>query len=225
LSDALAIPKMVLDFCADAVDLDDITCEGVNKCIADHHHSGAAQYAQDVLYKPLLVTNSVTVHSVPLLTPELCDLIVERARNHTFTVNDEEEAPFQIRESVLEATDPELYKYLQENILDGIRAWLLLAYQTVYTECQIQIARYSPNTTYGTGYHFDADSDVTMVISLNPDDFEGGGTSVRTTFNTEHYIAPLVKGNALMFPGKLLLHKGEPVTEGVRYLLVLWMKL
>jgi hypothetical protein len=59
-----------------------------------------------------------------------------------------------------------------------------------------------------------------MVLSLN-DDFEGGGTYV---FNVDSTICPST-GSLVTFRGDKMLHGGNPVTRGIRYILAVFMYL
>jgi len=167
-----------------------------------------------------------TVYQVPLLSPQLCDWLVSRAEHHDFEPNDEEEKHVQIDESILKITDSEAYEIVLEQAFPLIHAWAMLIYQTLPVGISsIQMASYSPDKVYGGNWHHDRDSDMSVVVSLNPECFEGGGTRFRTSADTYVDIPPLPKGHAVIFPGKHLHHYGLPVTSGRRLLLVFWLTL
>jgi hypothetical protein len=68
--------------------------------------------------------------------------------------------------------------------------------------------------------HYD-ESTHSMVLALN-DDFEGGGTYF---YNVDQTIAPGTTGSLVTFRGNQLLHGGNVVTQGVRYILAVFMYL
>jgi predicted 2-oxoglutarate/Fe(II)-dependent dioxygenase YbiX len=59
-----------------------------------------------------------------------------------------------------------------------------------------------------------------MVVPLNTGKYKGGGTE----FFKRGIVDPLPNGSALIFPGFTHLHRGLPVEEGDRYLLVFWLQ-
>lgn len=172
-----------------------------------------------------LVACSGPVYTIPMLAPESCDEIVAKCRELSFERNEIEGERYQIDESVLQTKCPELYDRLGRALLPVLNMWSLLVYQRPITRvASFQIAKYTPEGTHMTGFHHDRDSDVTAVISLNPGDFEGGGTDVRVMPHLSQHISPLPKGSALFFNGKMIHHRGAPVTKGERYLLVCWLE-
>lgn len=172
----------------------------------------------------LRFTDFYPVTSVPLLSAEFCDYILERADKLIYEPNPHEEQDYQIPEAVLAVKDPELHQMLYD-CLPGLNVWTLLKYQRGLTGISsIQLARYTPEETAGGNWHHDIDSDITFVVSLNPECYEGGGTEFRTSAAKAEFLPPLPKGYAVMFPGKLLMHRGVPVTKGRRDLLVFWLK-
>ena len=59
-----------------------------------------------------------------------------------------------------------------------------------------------------------------VVIALNPTtDYEGGGTY----FSAISTVLSLDVGCMLTFPGSQLLHGGEPIAAGVRYILTMFL--
>ena len=190
-----------------------------NKLVGDAYSEALNELGGNVEF-----TMAGPVYQIKMLTPEFCDQIVERARKYHYEVNEEEGLDYRIDEAVLQEKDPELYDQLAE-LLPVLNVWSLLVYQRPVTRVSsFQIARYTPDGTAATGFHHDKSSDITAVISLNPGEFDGGGTDVRVRPDMSRYIPPLPKGSALFFNGKMIHHRGAPVTRGERYLLVCWLE-
>lgn len=169
------------------------------------------------------------VYAVPLLRHEFCDHLVkvagELGDKVGFTPNEDEDEAYQIPELVLEQVCPPLYDAfvgIKETVLDHLNR-LLFGFACTNLS-SAQFARYSPENTARGNWHLDGNSDLTAVVSLQPERFEGGGTSLRTELADVVHVPKLCKGTALMFRGASTMHQGEPVTEGVRDLLVLWME-
>jgi len=164
------------------------------------------------------------IYTMPFLAPEYCDLLLAEARAMAeYEVNDAEDVPFQIPELVVQEHCIELATCLAKlfhevygpvcNILMGVEPEEL---QTV------QFAKYQPHAVGHGNWHVDIDSDITVVVSMNPGEFVGGGTDLRTGPLATIQLPPLPKGHALLFNGKTTLHRGRAVTEGRRDLLVFW---
>lgn len=163
------------------------------------------------------------VYDLPMLSKVECDYIINCASHYDFTPNLEEGAEYRIEEAIIDRVDPELYAHLIDTLLPKLNAYCLVINSTPITKVDsLQIAKYRPDGTAGTGWHHDKTSDFTCVISLNPGEFEGGGTGVRLAPHATWNIAPLAKGNGLIFNGRSVQHRGLPVTKGERLLLVCW---
>lgn len=167
------------------------------------------------------------VYKLPFLSAEYCDLLVAEANAMSDTIghepNQEEEVAYQIPELFLETACPSLFAalaVLKERVLD-VYSVLLYANQAPVIRA-IQFARYESGGVEHGNWHHDDDSDLTAVVSLNPEKFSGGGTDIRINAWSYHTIAPLDKGNVLLFNGKHRLHRGRQVHTGVRDLLVFW---
>lgn len=76
------------------------------------------------------------------------------------------------------------------------------------------VAKYSPSGQPGLGEHTDGSAYSFNLLLSDTADFEGGGTS----FEQFGRVQP-TQGSVLLHRGSLL-HQGNPVTEGVRYVLV-----
>lgn len=163
------------------------------------------------------------VYRLPVLSPDNCDAIAQAAASYDFTPNLQEQPDYRINEAMLEVVDKGLYDLLTEHMMPLLNAYCLIINSCPITKVEsLQIAKYNPTETAGTGWHHDKVSDFTCVVSLNPDDFEGGGTGVRLAPNLSVDVAPLQKGYGLIFNGRSVQHRGLPVTAGERLLLVCW---
>ena len=167
------------------------------------------------------------IYTMPFLSPEYCDLLLAEANVMSgYEVNPGEEIPFQIPELVLQERCITLAECLSTifhevygpicNVLMGIDPTELRT---------VQFAKYQPNEVGHGNWHVDVDSDVSVVVSLNPGEFTGGGTDLRTGPLASIEVPALPKGHALLFNGKTTLHRGRAVTEGRRDLLVFWSEI
>lgn len=163
-------------------------------------------------------------YGVPFLAPEYCDkLLVEAAQLAEYKVNEDEEQPYQIPELVVHEHCQTLATGLQVLFDDVFTPVCIVLYGFCPQVLRsVQFAKYTPDNTARGNWHVDADSDITVVASLAPELFEGGGTALKTGAIGTAVVDKLPKGHALLFHGKTTLHKGLPVTSGVRDLLVFW---
>jgi len=179
--------------------------------------------ALDHLYKGMMPTIAGNVYTLPILEGFQADNLVREAKNYSFAANDQEEREYQIEEAVLEHVDPSMFNILKRKLLPTLNAWCLMINATpIVRVSSFQVAKYRPDGVAATGWHHDEDSDFTCVISLSPDDFEGGGTGVRTSPHDWLVLPPLKKGWGMVFNGRTVQHRGLPVTKGERLLLVCW---
>lgn len=168
-----------------------------------------------------------TAYTIPFLSPEYCDKLVVEARAFESTTgyepNDEEDPRFQINEFVLQHHCSQLAAGLEVLFTRAIvPVSTVLHSQSDLLLTSIQMARYEPKGVSHGNWHFDDDSDCSVVVSLAPELFTGGGTDLRTGPMSKVHIPPLPKGHALMFHGKTTLHRGCHVDKGERDLLVFW---
>tara|TARA_R110000796_G_C14409570_1_gene418556 strand:- start:16 stop:777 length:762 start_codon:yes stop_codon:yes gene_type:complete len=163
------------------------------------------------------------VHTVPLFSKELCNLLVNEMHNMTehfgFEPNEEEDELRQIPEIVLYDKCPQLYHSLMQVVDSVINPILLSIWNRHVTGGNIQIANYNLKDKKQGAWHHDASSDISIVVPLNTGDYEGGGTE----FMRKGTVEPLPTGNALIFPSLTHMHRGLPVISGDRYLLVFWL--
>lgn len=164
-------------------------------------------------------------YTLPYLSPAYADALQTEvlAVPTGFTPNDLEDKPYQIPEWTTQDNCPQLFRALRE-LHDAALApvWLLIQGKTADLYRSIQFAKYNPKGTSHGNWHHDEDSDQTTVVSLNPEQFSGGGTQLRTSATTYAEVPPLEKGHALLFSGKTTLHRGLNVDAGTRNILVYW---
>ncbi|WYW04323.1 2OG-Fe(II) oxygenase [Pseudomonas phage vB_PpuP-Kurepalu-1] len=167
------------------------------------------------------------VYSIPMFCPYYCDLLVAEAdkmgEEVGYEPNPAEEAAFQIPELVLSTICPTLFTGLSVLFERAANPLCQLLYgEAPCVHSSIQFARYEPRGTSHGNWHTDQDSDTTLVISLQPEKFSGGGTDIRTGPLSFETIPKLPKGHGLLFQGRATLHRGRAVRSGRRDLLVFW---
>ena len=224
-SASVAIPskaKLHVDLELALPDINDIAAQ----CQHLGHIGLVGESAALAKVKALVKHHGAGVYSLPYLAPHYCQELVHEFNEAGFNVNPEEEKPAQIPEIVLHHRSKPLYDCLAvlwehaavplAHILWNLNPQLLGS---------IQAAQYSPEEQPETVFHHDYHSDVTLVVNLGTA-FEGGGTAVAPGLHEPGVILPpLPVGHAMFFRGKTQLHRGLPVTEGVRTLLVHWANL
>lgn len=164
-------------------------------------------------------------YTVPFLSPDFADRLQTEvySMSEGFTPNPLEDKAYQIPEWTTQDNCPQLFRVLRE-LHDAALApvWMLIQGRTADVYNTIQFAQYNPKGTAHGNWHHDEDSDQTTVVSLNPEQFSGGGTQLRTSATTYAEVPPLEKGHALLFSGKTTLHRGLNVDAGTRNILVYW---
>lgn len=168
--------------------------------------------------------NSLTgnVFVLPVLSEAACNYL--NSKEYEFEENVEYELEdYRIPEVVLEFKDPELFEVLFKKLTYCLAPWFSMIWSSQPTNVtSIQLANYSPEERNKGNWHIDRDSNFTAVVSLNPGEFEGGGTQIADGPFATIDLPPLPKGYALVFDGQRTYHQGSPVTEGNRKLLVIW---
>ena len=159
-----------------------------------------------------------------MLNKEYCSSLVDKLKEHEFTVNDEEDEHYQIPEVVIKYSDSDLFLELEYAFNNYIAKYLqTIRFKKEFNINSIQFAKYSATGDISKGnWHYDEDSDSTVVIYLN-DDYEGGGTQFKT--EADDGIVTVDKfevGDSVFFNGRVVPHRGLPVTKGDRYILVFW---
>lgn len=166
------------------------------------------------------------VYSIPFLHPDYCDSLLTEVAAMSFEVNPDEEAEVQIPEITMADNCPALHSCLHGLFNNVVNPLTKVLYQLEQTKMSsIQFAQYTPENTARGNWHHDRDSDITLVVALS-DFHKGGGTMVKPQGLGEPFEVPqLPVGHAMLFQGSRTLHKGLPVTEGARNLLVFWSEL
>lgn len=163
------------------------------------------------------------VYSFPFLSKSMCKSLINKSNSYTYTTNKLEASAYQIPEAVLSEVDPEMYEKLLGLYYDNISSVSRALYFVEPDEVRsIQLAKYNTQTINKGNWHFDHDSDITVVVSLS-DTHTGGGTVIKPYGSGKEIVIPqLPVGHALLFRGKHYLHKGLEVTKGERNILVFW---
>jgi|TARA_R100000808_G_scaffold8556_1_gene24233 hypothetical protein len=161
---------------------------------------------------------------VPLFRREFCKMLMEEIEHMQkeigFEENESEDTLRQIPEIVLAEHVPELNRamwFVVQNILNPI-FWCL--YQRDCADIStVQIANYNLKDKSQGAWHHDESADISVVVPLNTNQYKGGGTE----FHQWGKLKPLPSGHALIFPSFTNMHRGLPVEEGDRFLLVFWL--
>lgn len=163
------------------------------------------------------------IYQVPVASKEYCNRLITKIAKYDFSVNPAEEPQFQIDEAMLPAVDPEAYAMFYKEVAPVLNAYCLMMNSCNIKDVEtVQVAKYKPDRIKETAWHHDEVSDFTAVISLNPSEYEGGGTAMRMTPSEFIEVPPLPKGHALIFNGRSVQHRGLEVIRGERLLLVCW---
>lgn len=162
-------------------------------------------------------------YTVPYLSADFVGRLANELQAVRYKPNRLEIPAYQIPEWTTQDQCPQLFRALRE-LHDAALApvWMLIQGRTADVYNTIQFAQYNPKGTSHGNWHHDEDSDQTTVVSLNPEQFSGGGTQLRTSATTYAEVPPLDKGHALLFSGKTVLHRGLNVNAGTRNILVYW---
>lgn len=165
------------------------------------------------------------VYTLPLFTPEFCEMLLDEVENmklyFNFEPNPEEDELRQIPEIVLEEFAPDIFLSMMSVVYSVMNPIFMVLWQRyIETSYSIQIANYNIKDKQQGAWHHDQTSDISVVVPLNTGDYKGGGTE----FLSRGVVEPLPSGHALIFPSFTHMHRGLAVDEGDRYLLVFWLK-
>jgi len=180
----------------------------------------------------------------PSLIPnEMCDRLIQWAEEHgngrnscTSNGNGDEDGWTTMRHYAVPTNDIPVHKI--PKVLEWFQHWMTTECQSLLQE-QFQISnghhgrsrrrrrfyvhdafvvRYTASSTSRfLPLHYD-ESTHSMILALN-DDFEGGGTYF---FDVDTTLRPS-KGSLVTFRGDAMLHGGNVVTKGVRYILAVFL--
>jgi len=164
------------------------------------------------------------VYSVPLFTPDFCDMMLDEIKNMElylgFKENSDEDELRQIPEITLQDNIPQLSSNLHSVVLNHMNPLFTAVWQRYSLKINsIQLANYNLAKREQGEWHHDASADISVVVPLNTGDYEGGGTE----FHGRGVVPPLPRGHALFFPSFTHMHRGLKVDKGDRYLLVFWL--
>lgn len=186
----------------------------------DFHESDGVNDPQQTPIHSLISEPLKETYTIPLFSEAFCKLLVAHCAKLEFKPNDEEDELRQIPEIVFSQRDPLLYQSLMHIALSALNPVFTALWNRTFTSGNVQVANYNPREKSAGAWHHDHSADITVVIPLNTGQYTGGGTE----FAGRGIIPPLPNGTALIFPSFTHLHRGLPVTEGDRYLLVFWLK-
>ena len=163
------------------------------------------------------------VYSFPFLSKSLCKQLIQKSKTYEYVVNDCEDSAYQMPEVVLANKDVELYEKMVSLFMSNIPEITNVMYAKKTAEIRsVQLAKYSPSNISSGNWHYNEDSDLTLVVTLS-DSHKGGGTMIHPYGIGKAITIPqMPAGHALLFRGKHYLHKGLQVTEGERNILVFW---
>ena len=204
----------------------------VVEAITDSDLPFPSAISQELLTK-IFVDNQIiklanNVFTFPWFGPELCQNLCSAFPASAYTPNSEEAYAAQIPEIVLGNTC-DSSDAAMEAMFDATARPLvhLLTGQDVSEIASIQLARYEPDDRREGCFHTDQDSDITLTVALN-ENYLGGGLHVYESFGISGtgpiHVPKQPMGTATLFLGKTSLHKGLAVTQGVKHLLVYWMR-
>ena len=168
-----------------------------------------------------LITNYFTqVYSVPFYTTEFVKTLLTEIKEIEKTVgygaNLKEDGLRRSPEISFNYKCPELAKSLLESMYPMVSPIFYSKFARTFQQGTVHVTRYDSSWT--GNWHHDA-CNFSFVVPLNTGEYEGGGTK----FLNQGTIDPLPTGHGLFYPSFSTLHKGLPITEGYRYLLVFWL--
>lgn len=164
------------------------------------------------------------IYKINMLNAEYCSELVRKLQKYEFETNHDEDVLYQIPEVVIKFKDSSTYLEIEELFYAYIRKYFeALRFKKEFNINSIQFAKYSATGEINKGnWHYDEDSDSTLVVYLN-DDYEGGGTQFKPNDNEDIVTVNNFNiGDSIFFNGRVTPHKGLPVTKGDRYILVFW---
>ena len=164
------------------------------------------------------------VYTVPSFRRSWCKMMVKEInymqKEIGFEANEDEDALRRIPEIVLREKCPELYQNMWFVVRTVLNPIIMAIWQRSCPDpASIQIANYNVKETDKGHWHHDESADISIVVPLNTGSYTGGGTE----FHNHGKLKPLPNGHGLIFPSFTHSHRGLPVGEGDRYLLVFWL--
>lgn len=116
----------------------------------------------------------------------------------------------------------EISSEIRDILYDCVKKYCNYYGISIYSDEGLDLLRYKDYDKYE--YHVDdfgqKGRTVSCLIYLNPTEYEGGGT----TFKHFNYTINPEKPALVLFPSNYsYLHAAEPVTSGIKYIVVTWM--
>ncbi len=163
------------------------------------------------------------IYTIPCFTDLFCDYIIQEAEAcNCWTVDRHESYP--TTDMVMETLGlHETYEAVLKEYVWPMAAYLYKLEEPDWIDLHSEnfIARYHPYAQYHLGLHHDM-SQITVVVTLNTEDFTGGGTY----FPNQQTSLKGLKGNISIHPGQIThRHGGLPVLTGQRYIIVSFCQL
>lgn len=205
-----------------AIHMNDLYDTGLS--VPDVCRKELREAVQAAVGNKLVEVGQGTAWTFPWLHEDDCKALVEAFSPEEYAPNLEEVPEARIDEIVLAEHDEDLEDQLID-LFSSELTGIITALTGLQVEgfSSIQMALYRPDGVKQGTWHTDADSDVTVTVALN-DNYVGGGFQI-LGHNGEIYTLPKAQaGQATLFLGRTHLHRGLPVADGSRYLLVFWCK-
>lgn len=163
------------------------------------------------------------IYTFPLFSKSFCKNLLKTAAKYPYSVNEQENAEYQMNELIIDDYDSNAYNKLRSIFEAKLLPLIKCFHFTNDLEVKsIQLAKYNKDSIGEGNWHIDRDSTNTIVVSLS-DDFTGGGTVIKPYADEPEIVIPkLPVGHAILFNGNMFYHKGLPVTSGTRDILVYW---
>ena len=173
--------------------------------------------------KQQIVRAFFTYYTIPCFTDLFCDYIIQEAEAcNCWTVDRHESYP--TTDMVLQTLGlHDTYEAILKEYVWPMAKHLYKLEEPEWTDLHSEnfIARYHPYAQYHLGLHHDM-SQITVVVTLNTEDFTGGGTY----FPNQQTSLKGLKGNISIHPGQIThRHGGLPVLTGQRYIIVSFCQL
>ncbi len=162
------------------------------------------------------------VYTFPFFTKTFCNELIELSETKQW-VNDRHEF-HPTTDNLLEVLGMDkIYNKLINDHVQPLAKYLYQLDGTSWDELRDEsfIIRYKPEEQAHLGIHHDH-SNITTLVNLNPGDFKGGGTYFP---KYKCNVNPKELGVMTLHPGNIThKHGARPVTEGIRYVVVSFIK-
>ena len=181
---------------------------------------------RDIGNQSAIISFGAVALAFPFLHPDTCAALVDESEHHAelFVPNEAEEPEYRMAELVLAGHCPSLYLSLLTLQREALAPWVQrVTNMRAPINRSLQIARYSHGEQGSS--HFDEDSDLTFVTKLEDvamlDDVDTS-FDLAAPVHAEVLSYDLPVGYALVFCGKMQMHRGGKVLGKQRHILVSW---